>query len=253
MKIAHNLESDLIVQKRKNRELEEYLDLLLLRVMETHPKLLQNPYLTKTHMQRWVFKFHLWVKTGIQSNFLFSLAVDCQQFCPTTQQLTCVKKVPIFAEILRYIYKFHQINLSRDHEWRKITNLNILCGSSRQLLFKSNLYLLLMLINFFKIWKLKMKFTKNSTHQSTQVYKCVRKMEQSYLIYWIKYSKYCRSKCETICTIFRFCQWLKSRFVLEIGTISYFQIFSTTTLPRLRIADITTTISSKNGDMKLFQ
>lgn len=44
MKIAHNLENDLIIQRRKNRELEEYLDLLLLRVMETHPKILQNPY-----------------------------------------------------------------------------------------------------------------------------------------------------------------------------------------------------------------
>lgn len=52
MKIAHNLENDLIVQKRKNRELEEYLDGLLLRVMETHPKLLQNPYSTKNHVKQ---------------------------------------------------------------------------------------------------------------------------------------------------------------------------------------------------------
>ena len=45
MKIAHNLENDLIQQKQRNKELEEYLDVLLLKVMETHPKILQNPYI----------------------------------------------------------------------------------------------------------------------------------------------------------------------------------------------------------------
>ncbi|KAG5684100.1 hypothetical protein PVAND_013348 [Polypedilum vanderplanki] len=45
MKIAHNLEGDLIQQRQKNKELEEYLDILLLKVMETHPKILQNPYI----------------------------------------------------------------------------------------------------------------------------------------------------------------------------------------------------------------
>lgn len=44
MKIAHNLEIDLIQEKQRNKELEEYLDILLLRVMETHPKILQNPF-----------------------------------------------------------------------------------------------------------------------------------------------------------------------------------------------------------------
>jgi hypothetical protein len=45
MKIAHNLENDLLVQKQKNKELEEYLDVLLLKVMETHPQILRNPYI----------------------------------------------------------------------------------------------------------------------------------------------------------------------------------------------------------------
>lgn len=44
MKIAHSLEQDLLQQKQKNKELEEYLDVLLLKVMETHPRILQNPY-----------------------------------------------------------------------------------------------------------------------------------------------------------------------------------------------------------------
>jgi Rab11 family-interacting protein 1/2/5 len=47
MKIAHNLEGDLIQQRQKNKEMEEYLDVLLLKVMETHPKILQNPYIVK--------------------------------------------------------------------------------------------------------------------------------------------------------------------------------------------------------------
>lgn len=44
MKIASNLETDLVKQKQRTKELEEYLDVLLLRVMETHPKILQNPF-----------------------------------------------------------------------------------------------------------------------------------------------------------------------------------------------------------------
>jgi hypothetical protein len=52
MKIAHNLENDLLEQKQKNRELEEYLDVLLLRVMETHPRILQNPFQQKSHLKQ---------------------------------------------------------------------------------------------------------------------------------------------------------------------------------------------------------
>jgi len=52
MKIAHNLENDLIQQKQKNKELEEYLDVLLLRVMETHPRILQNPFQQRNHLKQ---------------------------------------------------------------------------------------------------------------------------------------------------------------------------------------------------------
>jgi FIP domain len=52
MKIAHSLEGDLLQQKQKNKELEEYLDVLLLRVMETHPKILQNPYGQRTSLKQ---------------------------------------------------------------------------------------------------------------------------------------------------------------------------------------------------------
>ncbi|XP_070491755.1 rab11 family-interacting protein 2 isoform X2 [Chironomus tepperi] len=48
MKTAHNLENELLIQKQKNKELEEYLDVLLLKVMETHPKILQNPYIKQS-------------------------------------------------------------------------------------------------------------------------------------------------------------------------------------------------------------
>lgn len=44
MKIAYNLENEVFVQKQKVKELEDYLDSLLLRVMESHPRILQNPY-----------------------------------------------------------------------------------------------------------------------------------------------------------------------------------------------------------------
>lgn len=52
MKIAHNLENDLVQQKQKNKELEEYLDVLLLRVMETHPRILQNPFQIRSHLKQ---------------------------------------------------------------------------------------------------------------------------------------------------------------------------------------------------------
>ncbi|KAJ3639274.1 hypothetical protein Zmor_002639 [Zophobas morio] len=41
-----DLQSDLDSQKRKLKDLEDYLDDLLLRVMETTPRILQNPYVT---------------------------------------------------------------------------------------------------------------------------------------------------------------------------------------------------------------
>ncbi|XP_058832940.1 rab11 family-interacting protein 1 [Topomyia yanbarensis] len=44
MKMAHNLENEVHYQKLKVKELEDYLDSLLLKVMECHPKILQNPY-----------------------------------------------------------------------------------------------------------------------------------------------------------------------------------------------------------------
>lgn len=37
---------DLEKQKKKLKDLEDYLDDLLLRVMETTPRILQNPYVT---------------------------------------------------------------------------------------------------------------------------------------------------------------------------------------------------------------
>lgn len=52
MKIAHGLENDLVAQKQKNKELEEYLDVLLLRVMETHPRILQNPFQTRNNLKQ---------------------------------------------------------------------------------------------------------------------------------------------------------------------------------------------------------
>ncbi|CAD7089781.1 unnamed protein product [Hermetia illucens] len=44
MLLANSLEGDVSIQKARVKELEDYLDNLLLRVMETHPKILQNPY-----------------------------------------------------------------------------------------------------------------------------------------------------------------------------------------------------------------
>lgn len=46
MNIAHSLENEVRMEKSKVKELENYLDNLLLRVMETHPRILQNPYRT---------------------------------------------------------------------------------------------------------------------------------------------------------------------------------------------------------------
>lgn len=42
--LANHLENEVKMQKNKMKEMEDYLDDLLLRVMETHPKILQNPY-----------------------------------------------------------------------------------------------------------------------------------------------------------------------------------------------------------------
>lgn len=42
--ISYQMENEVKYQKQRVKELEDYLDNLLLRVMETHPKILQNPY-----------------------------------------------------------------------------------------------------------------------------------------------------------------------------------------------------------------
>ncbi|XP_033240117.1 rab11 family-interacting protein 1 isoform X2 [Drosophila pseudoobscura] len=44
MLIANGMENEALLQRQRVKELEDYLDNLLLRVMETHPKILQNPY-----------------------------------------------------------------------------------------------------------------------------------------------------------------------------------------------------------------
>ncbi|XP_075159275.1 rab11 interacting protein [Haematobia irritans] len=44
MLIANGMENEALIQRQRVKELEDYLDNLLLRVMETQPKLLQNPY-----------------------------------------------------------------------------------------------------------------------------------------------------------------------------------------------------------------
>lgn len=48
MLIANSLEGEVSIQRQRVKELEDYLDDLLLRVMETHPKILQNPYTRTT-------------------------------------------------------------------------------------------------------------------------------------------------------------------------------------------------------------
>lgn len=50
--LANNLENEVKIQKNKMKEMEDYLDNLLLRVMETHPKILQNPYRTQSSVKR---------------------------------------------------------------------------------------------------------------------------------------------------------------------------------------------------------
>ncbi|XP_050099675.1 rab11 family-interacting protein 1 isoform X2 [Anopheles aquasalis] len=44
VRVAQGLENEVLFQKQKVKELEDYLDSLLLKVMECHPKILQNPY-----------------------------------------------------------------------------------------------------------------------------------------------------------------------------------------------------------------
>lgn len=53
MLLANDLEHEVKIQKIKMKEMEDYLDDLLLRVMETQPKLLQNPYRTQNSAKRW--------------------------------------------------------------------------------------------------------------------------------------------------------------------------------------------------------
>lgn len=50
--MAHEFENEVKLQKLKIKEMEDYLDDLLLRVMETHPKILQNPYRTQLSTKR---------------------------------------------------------------------------------------------------------------------------------------------------------------------------------------------------------
>lgn len=49
---AQDLENEVKMQKIKMKEMEDYLDNLLLRVMETHPKILQNPYRSQSSVKR---------------------------------------------------------------------------------------------------------------------------------------------------------------------------------------------------------
>lgn len=50
--LANDLENEVKSQKLKMKEMEDYLDDLLLRVMETHPKILQNPYRNQLSAKR---------------------------------------------------------------------------------------------------------------------------------------------------------------------------------------------------------
>lgn len=52
MLVANDLEMEVKLQKLKMKEMEDYLDDLLLRVMETHPKILQNPYRNQMSAKR---------------------------------------------------------------------------------------------------------------------------------------------------------------------------------------------------------
>lgn len=46
------MEGEIRHQRLKMKEMEDYLDNLLLRVMETQPKLLQNPYRSHNSTKR---------------------------------------------------------------------------------------------------------------------------------------------------------------------------------------------------------
>lgn len=48
----HETQTDLEKQKKKLKDLEDYLDDLLLRVMETTPRILQNPYVNNKKMAK---------------------------------------------------------------------------------------------------------------------------------------------------------------------------------------------------------
>ncbi|XP_053615573.1 rab11 family-interacting protein 2 [Plodia interpunctella] len=48
--LIYNLQKDAEAEKKKNKDLENYLDDLLLRVMETTPRILQNPYVRNNSM-----------------------------------------------------------------------------------------------------------------------------------------------------------------------------------------------------------
>lgn len=48
--MVYNLQKDVESEKKKNKDLENYLDELLLRVMETTPRILQNPYVRNNSM-----------------------------------------------------------------------------------------------------------------------------------------------------------------------------------------------------------
>lgn len=48
--LVYNLQKDMDMEKKKSKDLENYLDDLLLRVMETTPRILQNPYVRNNSM-----------------------------------------------------------------------------------------------------------------------------------------------------------------------------------------------------------
>lgn len=50
--LANDLENEVRLQRNKMKEMEDYLDDLLLRVMESQPKLLQNPYRSQNSTKR---------------------------------------------------------------------------------------------------------------------------------------------------------------------------------------------------------
>lgn len=52
MLLANDFENEVRLQRAKMKEMEDYLDDLLLRVMETQPKLLQNPYRSQASTKR---------------------------------------------------------------------------------------------------------------------------------------------------------------------------------------------------------